>query len=125
MQENGVDFPKENGGVLVPPGPDSPPVANMFAHILCEDADKWIHSFKLHGSSKFGDWGFEVPVTRGEFCDDSKTRVFRCVEDPNVVAIDLIGVKNEVLGPCLADANFQKLEKALGEKEKAMFVVSA
>ena len=48
---------------------------------------------------------------------------FRCVEDPNLVAIDLVGVKSDVLGPVLADPNFQKLEKAIGEKEKAMFVV--
>ena len=73
-----MDFPKENGGVLVPPGPDGPAVANMFAVIMCEDSDKWIQSFKLHADSKTGDWGFEVPVTRAEFCSDSETRIFKC-----------------------------------------------
>ena len=115
----------EAGNVLAPAGPDAPPVADMFAILAVKDFDVWYAGFKEHSTSKTGTWGFEVPITRSEFCDDAKTRVFRSVKDPNCVAIDMKQVDMSKLGPVLGDPDFNKITEVLGEipDQKQMYYV--
>ena len=97
-------------------------------HNLCEvaDADKWIAGFKAHADSKTGTWGYEVPITRGEFVDESKTRIFKSATRKNVVGAYMEGVDMSKLGPLLGDENMNKLTKDLGEvaETKVMKVVT-
>ena len=99
----------------------------MLCYIIlwrCEDAQKWIQGFKEHANNRVGSWGFEVPITRSEFCDEHYTKVFRSAAKQNVVCIDLKSVKMPVLGPLLNNPEFNKLETALGEKKKHMYIVN-
>jgi hypothetical protein len=111
--------------IMTDPGPENPGTS-MFFSVEVEDADKWIEGFKAHGTSKTGTWGFEVPSAREDFVDESKTRIFKSATKPNVVGGYMEGIKMEVLGPLLADENFNKLAATLGEKEgtKTMKVVA-
>jgi len=108
------------------PGPTAGAAPSMFFCVEVDDPDKWIAGFEAHGSSKTGTWGYEVPIARCEFCDESKTRVFRCASNPNLVAGYMEGVQMEKLGPLLGDESMARLTKDLGEKEgtKVMKVVS-
>merc|ERR1719399_1588932 len=108
---------------MVNPGPppeDAPPPAgppNMFFYVEVADPDKWVAGFVAHGSSKTGTWGFEVPLARGDFCDESKTRVYKCASNPKLVGAYMEGVKMDALGPMLADPTFARLAGELGEVE--------
>jgi len=104
-----------------PPGPPS-----MFFYVEVADVDKWIEGFKAHGTSKTGTWGYEVPVARGDFCDEGKTKVYKCATNPKLVGAYMEGVRMDVLGPVLGDPEFQKLTTTLGEVEgtKVMKVVA-
>merc|ERR1712046_294556 len=62
-----------------PAGAEAPPPANMFTFMEVEDRGKWTEGFLAHANSKTGTWGYEVPITRSEFCDEAKTRVFKSV----------------------------------------------
>ena len=99
----------------------------MFTFMEVEDTDKWIEGFKAHADSKTGTWGYEVPITRGEFCDDSKTRIFKSVSNEKRVAVYIEAIDMTVLGPMLGDENFQKLTTDLGEKAetKQMKILTA
>ena len=123
--DHGFEFKKEEGAFLLPAGPDAPAVCNMFAVVESEDGciDKWIAGFKAHATSKTGTWGFEVPMTREEFCDDTKTKIFKSVSDPNVIAIDLHSVEQEKIAKCLMDPSFGQLLTAISEKDKAMYFI--
>ena len=103
-------------------GPDPP---NMFFYVEVADVEKWVAGFKAHGTSKSGTWGYEVPVSRADFCDESKTVVYRCATNKNLVGAYMEGVRMDVLGPLLADEKMAKLTADLGEKEgtKVMKVV--
>lgn len=111
--------------IMSDPGPENPGTT-MFFCVEVEDPDKWIAGFKAHATSTTGTWGFEVPKARGEFTDETKTRVFKSATKPNVVGGYMEGLKMDVLGPLMADENFMKLTGALGEKEgtKVMKVVA-
>merc|ERR1719231_1013944 len=60
------------------PGADAPPseLQTVFFSYEVDDADKWIEGFLAHATSKTGTWGVEAAMTRAEFCDEAKTRVF-------------------------------------------------
>ena len=90
------------------------------------DPDKWIAGFKAHATSKTGTWGYEVPITRAEFVNEEKTRVFKSAMRPSVVGGFMEEVRMEKLGPVLSDEKFQQLTKDLGEKTetKVMKVVT-
>ena len=114
-----------------PPAPGSePPAASepptMFFWVEVADADAWIAGFKAHANSKTGTWGYEVPITRSDFVDEAKTRVFKSATRPNVVGAYMEGVRMDKLGPLLGDENMIKLTSDLGEKSetKVMKVVT-
>lgn len=67
-----------------------------------------------------------MPITRGEFCDESKTRVFTCATNPKLVGAYMEAVRMDKLGPLLGDEAMLKLTKDLGEVEgsKVMKVVA-
>merc|ERR1719240_2449252 len=100
--------------LMTDPGPTAGPSPSMFFCVEVEDPEKWIAGFWAHASSKTGTWGYEVPIVRGDFCDESKTRVFQCASNPNLVGGYMEGVA------------MHKLTKDLGEKEgtKVMKVVA-
>lgn len=110
-EDNGFIFPKEGGAFLLPAGPDAPKVCDMFAIQKTEDSGRWIEGFKAHASSKTGTWGFEVSMTREEFCDESKTKLFKSVSDPNTIAIVLGGVQQESIAKFMMDESVEKLFK--------------
>jgi len=107
-----------------PPGESATP--NMFMCVEVEDPEAWIAGFKAHADSKTGTWGFEVPITRGEFVDESKTRLFKSATRANVVGCYMEAVDMSKLGPMLANPEFQQLASQLGEKAetKVMKVVT-
>lgn len=93
----------------------------MVAIIEVKDFRTWYKGFVEHATSKTGSWGFPVPATRSEFCDESKTQVYLSTKSTGYFANEkALVILNEVdmkaLGPCLADANFKRLEDALGER---------
>jgi hypothetical protein len=95
---------------------------DMFIRMEVEDFDKWLAGFTANSDSKTGTWGYEVPVTRGEMCDDSKTRVFRSVDFPNRVAVAMYGIRMDVLQPCMAHESFRQLTADLGEKAETKVI---
>ena len=112
--------------LMADPGPEAGEAPSMFFYVEVADVDKWIEGFKAHADSKTGTWGFEAPITRGEFVDESKTRVFKCATNPKLVAGYMEGVKMAKLGPLLGDEKFMQVAKDLGEKSetKVMKVVT-
>lgn len=105
-------------------GPDTADKPTMLIQLTVEDFDKWQAGFQAHATSKTGTWGYEVPCTREEMCDDSKTKIYRAAEGGNKIAICLVDVKMEVLGPAMESENFQKLEKDLGESPEKLVHVA-
>merc|ERR1740120_674758 len=71
-------------------------------------------------------WKGEAPITRSEFVDESKTRVFKCASNPNIVGGYFESVDMATLGPMLGNPAFLNLTKSLGEIEgsKVMNVVT-
>lgn len=96
-----------------PPPADAPP-ANMCAITEVHNFDDWYSGFMEHSKSK-NVKGLDLPVTRAEMCDDSKTMVYRSLKNPNKVLISMFAINGEVLGKALQDENFQKLTVELGE----------
>ena len=90
----------------------------MWIVIEVADADKWIAGFKAHGTSTTGTWGYDVGMARNEFCDESRTKVYKSAKRPNVVAATMCGVKMEMMGALLANPNFAKMSVDLGEGQK-------
>ena len=81
-----------------------------------KDADKWIAGFKVHATDKTSEyWEGEVPITRSEFADETKTRIFKCATKPNLVGAYMEGVKMEKLGPLIEDPAMAALKESLGE----------
>lgn len=114
--------------LMTPPGPDAGPKPNMFFWVEVKDVDKWIAGFKAHGVGKTSElWEGEVPISRGEFVDEAKTRVFKCVTNPNIVGAYMEGVQMDKLGPLLNDPKMAELTTTLGEVDgtKVMNVVAA
>merc|ERR1712110_136169 len=95
---------------------------DMGAVIDVEDFNKWNDGFSAHATSKLVS-GLELPVSRSEFCDESKTEVYRSVKNPNRVFVNLAGVDLETLEGVMSDVSFQELTNVLGEKAKTMSVV--
>lgn len=112
--------------VMTDPGPTASEAPSMFFCVEVADAEAWVAGFRAHGASKTGTWGYEVPITRGEFCDESKTRVFTCATNPKFVGAYMEAVRMDKLGPLLGDEAMLKLTKDLGEVEgsKVMKVVA-
>lgn len=112
--------------IMTNPGPGAGDAPSMFFYVEVADAEKWIAGFEAHGSSKTGTWGYEVPISRGEFCDESKTRVYKCASNPNIVGAYMEKVNMGKLGPLLGDEKMAQLTSDLGEKEgtKMMKVVT-
>lgn len=112
--------------IMTPPGPDSGPAPNMFFWVEVADADKWIAGFKAHATESTVA-GVTVPITRGEFVDESKTRIFKCATNPKLVGAYFEGTKMEKLGPLLGDPQMAALTVALGEVDgtKVMNVVTS
>lgn len=113
--------------LMTPPGPDAGPAPSMFFWVEVSDVDKWIAGFKAHGLGRTSElWEGEVPISRGEFCDEAKTRVFKCATNPKLVGAYMEGVRMDKLGPLLADPKMQELTKVLGEVDgtKVMNVVA-
>jgi len=112
--------------IMADPGPDAGEAPNMFFWVEVEDVDKWIAGFKAHGDSKTGTWGFEVPITRGEFCAEANTVLYKCQTNPKLVGASMEGVRMDKLGPLLGDEAMAKLTKVLGEVDgtKVMKVVT-
>lgn len=108
---------------FVKPMPPSEPVATLLATMTVKDWDKWYAGFKEHSTSK-NVAGLNLPVTRSEFCDDSKTKVFHKGNDVCMVLGD---VKMDVMGSIMGDPEFQKLTDALGEiaETKSISVLEA
>ena len=96
---------------------------NMFCYMDVEDSDRWIKGFKEHGISKtISGFDGEMPVTRSDFCDESKTRIFRHASVKNRIAVLLYDIETETLGKFMADENMQKVTKFLGEKEESKVI---
>merc|ERR1719473_2275642 len=113
--------------IMSPPGPDAGPTPTMFFYVEVSDVDKWIAGFRAHGASKTSElWEGEVPIARGEFCDESKTRIFRCATNPKLVGAYMEGVQMDKLGPLLGDPKMAELTSTLGEVDgtKVMNVVT-
>ena len=115
---------------LIPP-PDGPPPAdapppNMCAIVEVKDFDSWYSGFMEHGKNKSVK-GLELPCSRSEMCDDSKTMVYRSMKSPNKVMMALFGIQNDVMGKAMQDANFMKLTDVLGEiaDTKRMLMMTA
>jgi len=100
-------------GTPPPPGPAEPPTMLFWGEVA--DTDKWVKGFKAHGSSKTGTWGYEVPITRGEFCDEAKTVTFKSKKRANWCGGIMFNVMMEKLGPVLGDPAMQKVQGDLGE----------
>jgi len=110
--------------LLDPPSESSAPSTdapagnpNIFVTVEVASADKWIEGFLAHGTSKTGTWGFEVPLTRAEVCDESKTRVFKSALNPNRVAVQIFNADMAKMGNMFADPKFTELVATLGEVE--------
>jgi len=112
--------------LMTNPGPDADDAPSMFFYVEVDDPDKWVAGFQAHGTSKSGTWGYEVPLSRGEFCDESKTRAFKCATNPKLVGGYIEKVRMDKLAPLLGDEKMLQLTKDLGEKEgtKVMKVVA-
>ena len=75
----------------------------------------WYSGFLQHGSNttiQMGGDTYEMPLARGEACDETKTEVFQNVDDPNNVKISIVGMDMAKMGPMLQSEAF----KAMGEK---------
>jgi hypothetical protein len=96
---------------------------DIFCFMNVEDSDKWISGFREHSTSKvISGFEAELSVTRSEFCDEEKTRIFKHAKIPNRVAFLLHKVKTKVLGQFMADKNMNKLTKFLGELESTKII---
>lgn len=93
--------------------PDEQAVDMLFI-VDTADASKWHEGFIAHAKSK-DVAGLLLPVTRADLCDESRTKVFRSVSNPNRVAMTLYGVNGQVLQECMADPQFGQLTEKLGE----------
>jgi hypothetical protein len=108
------------------PPPAGAPPADMCAMMEVKDFDAWYSGFMEHAKSKSVK-GLELPFTRAELCDDSKTMVYRSLKNPNKVFMTMFAIQGEVLGKALQDANFLKLTDELGEiaESKRMLFMTA
>ena len=98
----------------------------MCAIVEVNDFDSWYSGFMEHGKNKSVK-GLELPCSRSEMCDDSKTMVYRSMKSPNKVMMALFGIQNDVMGKAMQDANFMKLTDVLGEiaDTKRMLMMTA
>ena len=126
-----LGFSMTYGPAILAPPPEGPPPAdapppNMCAVLEVKDFDSWYSGFMEHGKSK-NVKGLELPFSRSEMCDDSKTMVYRSLKNPKKVMMALFGIRNDVMGKALQDANFIKLTDELGEiaDTKRMYMMTA
>lgn len=103
---------------MPPPGGPPPPAGtkiDMFFSYVCEDPEKWLKGFKAHGTSKTGDgmWTAEAKYTRSEFCDESKTRIFKSASDPKRMAGIIFGVDPIKMGEFMGDESFKEIGEVL------------
>ena len=61
-------------------------------------------------------------MVRRDICDDSKTRVYRCISAPSSIAVCLFDVNATKFEELLLDLSFKKLQGALGEKSATRVV---
>lgn len=94
-----------------PPPPDTTS-ANIVGIVECKDFDAWYTGFIEHATSK-SVGGFKLPFSRSEFCDDSKTVVYRSLKNPNKILLGMFAVKGERI--TMQDPSFLKLIETLGE----------
>jgi len=107
------------------PAPGAPPPAgtlDLFFTYEVEDVDKWVEGFVAHGSSKTGTWGVEAKYTRGEICDEGRTRVFKSAYNSKRVGAMLYGCEMKKLGEFMADPSFKEIEKVLKFKPETMMM---
>lgn len=61
---------------------------DLFFTIEVSDPKKWIKSFKQFGTStKIDGWNGTMPAKRSELCDESKTKIFQDVKNPNAIGL--------------------------------------
>lgn len=126
-----LGFAMSYGPAILAPPPEGPPPAdapppNMCGIVEVKDFDIWYSGFMEHSKGK-NVKGLELPFSRSEMCDDSKTMVYRSLKNPNKVLMAMFGIQNEVMGKALENANFLKLVDELGEivATKRMLVMTA
>ena len=105
-----------------PPGPkrhdaSTPSAVDCVMMLEVDDFDWWYAGFTRHAISNKGSWGFAVSSVRADWCDESKTRVFRGVNAPNKVAVCLYGVNMAKYRDQAESPSILRLRGALGEKE--------
>jgi len=114
----GMDAGKPMGLTAVEPG--KPPATDSvigFAEI--KEVDLWMKYFKEHATSKTVG-GVEVPATRSEMCDESKTRVYVNDKNPNKVAIACYGM-TEKFGEVMASEGFKIINEKVGLVSLTLF----
>merc|ERR1719473_794146 len=117
-------------GEVPKPGADAPPAApaaaagtvDMFFSYEVADADKWVEGFLAHANSKTGTWGVEAAMTRADFCDEARTRVFKSAADPNKVGGMCFGVDLGKMGAFMAHPSFAAISEVLAIKPETMFM---
>merc|ERR1719181_2735160 len=107
------------------PGTDAPPPegpVDMFFSYEVADADKWIEGFLAHATSKTGTWGVEAAMTRADFCDEARTRVFKSASNPHKVGGMCFGVDLAKMGAFMAHPSFAAISEVLAIKPETMFM---
>jgi len=107
------------------PPPGAPPPEeklDLFFTYEVEDVDLWVEGFLAHGTSKTGTWGVEAKYTRAEFCDESRTRVFKSAYNSKRVGGMVCGCDMKKMGEFMADPSFEAIGKALKFKPETMMM---
>jgi len=108
-------------GEIYPPGAASDKLDLFFTYEV-EDVDLWVEGFLAHGTSKTGTWGVEVKYTRGEICDEGRTRVFKSAYNSKRVGAMIYGVDTAKMGEFMADPSFEAIQTALKFKPETMMM---
>ena len=90
----------------------------MFYYLEVENSEKWIRGFKEHSNSKrITGLLDELPITRLELCDESRTRIFKHAWKSNWVAVIMYDINTEKLRQIQEDERMMRLTNFLGEKK--------
>lgn len=101
-----------------PPATDS---AIVFGEV--KNVDLWLKLFKEHATSKTLE-GVELPATRAEMCDDSKTRVYINDKNPNKIAVACYGMTPQ-FGEVMGSEAFKTINEKVGLVSMTPFTSAA
>jgi hypothetical protein len=98
-----------------------PTLSHMTCTMKVKDTGKWVKCFLEHATSTTGSWGYDVGITRGECCGESKTEVFTGFaggdmnNGPDVVAVLMYDADYAKLRELSTHPNFLKMTIEQGE----------